>query len=621
MTERTEKNSKDAGLSVNYFKELELDIKDIESLSESKIKKVVEDKYKKLDRKYIYSANPRNRRKRDLLLEARDTLLDPQKRKEHIEHIERHDKPIPKPKVSGVKVLSNVDAKNNDKRKPTRTVVGIDLGETSSSIAYVNDFGQVDIIQNEESELITPSVIMFEDDVIVVGEIAKSQARAVPDQIVEFVRREMGKSKEEYSRQFNGKAYSAEELSAIILKKLKQDAEARIKREITDAVITVPAYFRDGQRQATRLAGEIAGLNVLQVVNEPTAAVLSFGIDLIGEDQTVFVFDLGGGRFDVTIMNVSGSELKMLGTDGDHRLGGKDWDDRIIEYVAESFQLEHGVDLLEDSQAYQNIQHFAIEAKEYLSKLDNCYIHCSYPGKGHQVELTKEKFEELTADLVEKCKSTCEKVLTEAKMTWDDIDKVLLVGGSTRMPAVRDMIAEISGKEINPTEVNPDEAVAHGAAIYATILIEKIEEEEGDTPNEPDSEGNIKINVIDGATHNLGLTPVNDDGEQYIHVMIPKMTEIPCEVVDTFGTVEDNTTAVLIEVVEGLEEGLLKKDIPDFELYKLGECLIEGLPPNQPKGYPISVTCKYNKGQTLEVKAELPDGSTANVTVNRPTLD
>ena len=508
-----------------------------------------------------------------------------------------------------------------DNEEKKTKVVGIDLGTTFSAIAHLNEFKQVDIIQNDESELITPSVIMFQDDVIVVGEIAKSQALAVPDQIVEFVKREMGKSKEEYSREFNGKEYSAEELSALILKKLKNDAEARIKQEITHAVITVPAYFKDPERQATRLAGEIAGLKVLQIVNEPTAAALSFGIDLIGEDQTVFVFDLGGGTFDVTIMNVSGSELKMLATDGDHRLGGKDWDDRIIEYVAESFQLEHGVDPLEDSQAYQNIQHFSIEGKEYLSKLDNCHIHCSYDGKGHQVELTKEKFEELTADLVEQCKSTCEKVLTEAKMTWDDIDTVLLVGGSTRMPTVRDMIAEISGKEINPTEVNPDEAVAHGAAIYATILIEKIEEEEGDTPNEPDSEGNIKINVIDGATHNLGLTPVNDDGEQYIHVMIPKMTEIPCEVVDTFGTVEDNTTAVLIEVVEGLEEGLLKKDIPDFEDSKLGECLLDGLPPNQPKGYPITVTYKYNKDQTLEVKAEEANGAEAQVTIKRKTLN
>ena len=502
--------------------------------------------------------------------------------------------------------------------------VGIDLGTTFSAIAHVNEYDQVEIIPNEESKLITPSVIMFDDDVIVVGETAKHHARSVPEKIVEFVKREIGKSKEEFSREFNGREYSAEELSALILKKLKKDAEAKIKEEITDAVITVPADFKDPERQATRLAGEIAGLNVLQVVNEPTAAALAFGIDLIGDDQTVFIFDLGGGTFDVTIMNVSGSKLKMLSTDGDRNLGGKDWDDKIIEYVAETFQDEYGVNPLDDSNAYQEIQRYAIEGKEYLSKLDKCRISCSYDGKGHQVELTKEKFEELTADLVEKCKSFCEKVLTDVEMTWDDIDTVLLVGGSTRMPFVRDMVADISGKKINPTEVNPDEVVAHGAAIYADIR----QLEEGDISDRKDSgsrfvdpAGNIKVHVVDGATHNLGLTPVNDEGEQYIHEMIPKMTEIPCEVVDEFGTVEDNTTAVLIEVVQDLEEGLLKKDILDFEKKKLGECLLEGLPPNQPKGYPIKVTYKLTDDQTLKVKAEGENGAVVQTTIERKTLN
>ena len=280
----------------------------------------------------------------------------------------------------------------------------------------------------------------------------------------------MGKSKEEYSREFNGKEYSAEELAALILLKLKQDAEAKIKTEITDAVITVPADFGDSERHATRLAGEIAGFNVLQVINEPTAAALAFGIDLIGADQTVFVFDLGGGTFDVTIMNVSGSKLKMLATGGDRRLGGKDWDDRIIKYVAENFEIEHGVNPLEDSYAYQDIQRFAIEGKEFLSRLDQCRISCSYDGKAHQVELTREKFEGLTADLLTRCGVLCNDVLSEADMMWKDIDQVLLVGGSTRMPMVQKMLTRISGKEINPTEVNPDEVVAHGAAIYAEVL-------------------------------------------------------------------------------------------------------------------------------------------------------
>ena len=504
-------------------------------------------------------------------------------------------------------------------------VVGIDLGTTFSAIAHINEYGQVEIIANEENELTTPSVIMFENEQIVVGTMAKNQARAVPKKIVEFVKREMGKSKEQYSREFNGEAYSAEALSALILKKLKNDAEAKIKKEITDAVITVPADFGDSERHATRLAGEIAGFNVLQVVNEPTAAALAFGIDLIGDDQTVFVFDLGGGTFDVTIMNVSGSQLKMLATGGNRRLGGKDWDDRIIEYVAENFEIEHGVDPLEDSSAYQDIQRFAIEGKEYLSRLDQCRISCSYDGKSHHVELTKEKFEELTTDLVEECKSFCETVLTDAEMTWDDIDTVLLVGGSTRMPVVRDMIADISGKEINPTEVNPDEVVAHGAAIYACVRQLELE---GGTPNPGvkerilDPKGNMKVHVAESTAHKFGLTPINDDGDQYIDVMIPKMTDVPCEVVNTYVTVEDDQRVMLIEVVEDLEQGLLKKDIPDFdEEYKIGECRLEGIPPNQPKGYPVSVTYKYNKDGNLEVKAEGKNGEAVHVTIQRKTLN
>ena len=506
--------------------------------------------------------------------------------------------------------------------------VGIDLGTTFSAIAHINEYGQVEIITNEESELTTPSVIMFEDDTIVVGRVAKSHAIAVPDKIVEFVKREMGKSKEEYSREFNGKEYSAEELSALILKKLKNDAEEKLKEDITDAVITVPADFGDSERQATRLAGEIAGFNVLQVVNEPTAAALAFGIDLIGDDQTVFVFDLGGGTFDVTIMNVSGSKLKMLSTGGDRRLGGKDWDDKIITYFAEDFEIEHGVNPLEDSYAYQEIQRFAIEGKEYLSRLDKCRISCSYDGKGHQVELTQEKFEELTADLVEQCKSFCETVLTDAEMTWDDIDTVLLVGGSTRMPFVRDMIADISGKKINPTEVNPDEVVAHGAAIYACVR--QIELEEGGTPgiNVPagisgrilDSTGNLKVHVVEGATHNLGLTPVNDDGEKYIDVMIPKMTDVPCEVVNTYVTVEDDQRNMLIEVVEGLEQDVLTESILDFDEKKIGECLLEGIPPNQPQGYPVSVTYKYNLDGRLEVIAKGKNGEEVQAEFQRKTL-
>ncbi len=512
-------------------------------------------------------------------------------------------------------------------------VVGIDLGTTFSAIAHVDEHAQPEIVPNAESDRLTPSVIMFEDELVTVGKIAKQNAVAVPDQIVEFVKREMGKSKEEYFREFDAKKYSAEELSALILQKLKQDAEAYLDTEITDAVITVPAYFRDAEREATRNAGQIAGLNVLQVLNEPTAAALAYGLDQLGSDQNVFVFDLGGGTFDVTVMKVSGSRIEMIATHGDSRLGGKDWDDKIILYVAEMFASEHGEDPLQDSHAYQDIQLRAIEAKESLSRRQKARVACSYNGKMSSVELTREKFEELTHDLVERCRALCDVVLIEGNMTWGDIDTVLLVGGSTRMPMVQEMIAKISGKEINPQEVNPDDAVALGAAIQGTLRqIEEVASGTSDTAaaeDIPDAvidrfispNGAPKVTVVDGATHNLGLVTVNREGKDVIHVMIPKMTAVPCEIVDTFGTVIESQTSALVVIVQDLDHDRLKDEIIAFEEYKLGECLLEGLPSGLPQGAPIHVTYKYNLDQTLEVTVKGPNGEIANATLERSTLD
>lgn len=515
-------------------------------------------------------------------------------------------------------------------------VVGIDLGTTFSAIAHVNEHGQEEIIPNAESERITPSVIMFEDDILTVGKVAKQNAAAVPEDIVEFVKREIGKPKdgaESFSREFNGKQYSAEELSALVLKKLKQDAEAYLKTEVTDAVITVPAYFRDAEREATRNAGKIAGLNVLHVMNEPTAAALAYGVDMHGSDQNVFVFDLGGGTFDVTVMKVSGSNLEMIATNGDHRLGGKDWDDKVITHVASVFENEHGENPLQDLHVYQDIQLNAISAKESLSRRQQARIVCNYNGQSSRVEVTREKFEELTDDLVQMCRSLCDVVLSEAQMTWADIDIVLLVGGSTRMPMIQDMITQISGKTINPQEVNPDEVVALGAAIQGTLR--QIEEEMAGTSGTAvaadipdavkdrfiDSSGGLTVKVSDGATHHLGLVLVKEDrSTQYIHVMIPKMTPVPCEKEGTFYTVEENQATVELKVVQGLEHDQLKDEIFQFEDFKLGECVLE-LPGGMPQSTPIHVTYTYNLDQTLEVTAEGPDGRTANVKIDRSTLD
>ena len=512
-------------------------------------------------------------------------------------------------------------------------VVGIDLGTTFSAIAHVNAHGQPEVIPNSESDRITPSVILFEDDIVSIGRIAKQSARAMPEQIVEFVKREIGKSKAAFFRTFGGKAYAPEELMALILTKLKQDAEAYLNTEVTDAVITVPAYFRDAEREATRNAGKIAGLNVLQVLNEPTAAALAYGIDQLGTDQKVFVFDLGGGTFDVTIMQVSESAIQMLATHGDHRLGGKDWDDKIITHVAEMFEIEHGENPLQDLHAYQDIQFSATNAKETLSQRWKASIVCGYNGKTTYIELTREKFEALTLELLEKCRSLCEVVLSEADMTWEDLDTVLLVGGATRMPMVREMITNISGKEVNPREVNPDEVVALGAAIQGT-LHQISDEDTAATANVTDAvierfigpEGSPKVTVTDGATHTLGLVVINAQYEHVIHVMIPKMTAVPCEVTDQFGTVEDSQPSVLIEVVQSLDHDQRKDDIALFEAYKLGECTLE-LPPGLPKSSPIHVTYKYNLHQVLEVTAKSlnEDGATATyevfTVIERPTLD
>ncbi len=511
-------------------------------------------------------------------------------------------------------------------------VVGIDLGTTFSAIAHVNEHAQPEIIPNEESDRLTPSVILFEE-VITVGKVAKQNAALMPEQIVEFVKREMGKSKEEFSREFNGKKYSAEELSALILQRLKQDAEAYLKTEITDAVITVPAYFRDAEREATRSAGKIAGLNVLQVLNEPTAAALAYGLDQLGSDQTVFVFDLGGGTFDVTITKVSDSRIEMIATNGDHRLGGKDWDDAIIVHVAEMFESEHGENPLQALETYQDIQLRAIAAKEALSRLQRARIVCNYNGKSSRVELTREKFEELTHDLVERCRGLCDVVLAEGNMTWSDIDTVLLVGGSTRMPMVQKMIAEISGKEINPQEVNPDDAVALGAAIQGTLR--QIEEGTSGTSDTAATEdipdavidrfvgpaGAPKVTVVDGATHNLGTAVYYENEEEpHIDVIIPKMTPVPCEIRKDYVTRHDNQSSTLIPVIQGLEQEQKEDGYVKFEDYKLGECSLQ-LPSGLSKGAPIHVTFKYNLDQTLEVTVEGPDGRTANATIERPTLN
>src|SRR6266481_1146458 len=274
-----------------------------------------------------------------------------------------------------------------------RKVVGIDLGTTFSAIAHIDAYGKPQIIPNTETERITPSVIFFDDSQVIVGTVAKNNAVAEPEKIVDFVKREMGKPKDQFHREFGGKIYSAEELSALIIKKLKADAEKYLDQPITDAVITVPAYFNDAERTATITAGQLAGLNVLQIINEPTAAALAYGLDKLDEDQTVFVFDLGGGTFDVTMMRIEGQGIQMLATNGDHRLGGKDWDDLIVNWVADEFDKLHGDNPLLDLQSYQDLYTRALTAKIQLSSRSRTTIVHSFNGKSVKIDLTREEYE------------------------------------------------------------------------------------------------------------------------------------------------------------------------------------------------------------------------------------
>jgi len=468
-------------------------------------------------------------------------------------------------------------------------VVGIDLGTTFSAIAHVNEFGQAEIIPSKESERITPSVILFDSlENVIVGTIAKQNAVAEPDKIVEFVKREMGKGIEEYYREFFGKKYSAESLAAFTLKKLKKDAEETLGVQINDAVITVPAYFNDRQRSATENAGKIAGLNVLQILNEPTTAALAFGVDKLGKDQTVFVFDLGGGTFDVTVMRIEGNKIEMKVTNGDHMLGGKDWDDEVIKYVSQLFKEKYGEDPLEDNQGYQDLQTKTIQAKHALSRLPKANIVCSYHGNSLKVELTREKFEELTRHLVEKCRTLTEIVIEkDAGLKWSDIDTVLLVGGSTRMPMVKDMLKTLTGKTLSE-EVNPDEAVALGAAIQANLLSAEptpIVNKQGKQVG-PISVGNV-------SSHTIGITAYDQDRKLKVFPIIPRFTKVPCKIMDdSFSTMENNQRSLKGDVMEG------ESTIPE-ECMKLGEVVVQDLPPGLPEGTKVEVTFEFDKSSIL----------------------
>jgi molecular chaperone DnaK len=457
-------------------------------------------------------------------------------------------------------------------------VVGIDLGTTYSAIATVNTHGKPEIIANREGERITPSVVLFDGDVPIVGSIAKRSAVASPLNVVQFIKRQMGNPSWKF-RSERGQVWKAEEISAIILKRLKEDAEILLGESIRDAVITVPAYFDDAQRKATQDAGRIAGLNVLRIINEPTAAALAYGFDRGQKQQTILIYDLGGGTFDVTIMRIDGGKIEVLGTGGDKNLGGFDWDNEIMKFLNAEYKKQGGCDLFEDPTLEQDLRDKAEIAKKTLSARDKTTVFLSALGKNASVTLARSEFESITESLLKRTSSIMGFVLEDARLHWADVDKVLLVGGSTRMHAVPGLIERVTGKKPS-MEVHPDEVVAMGAAIQGMML-----QVEAGTADLVERETFPLVEIQDVNSHSLGVFALDDFGKEKNFVILARNTRYGSRVSDTFSTIADRQTELHVQVTEGEDSD------PKF-VKVIGDAMMRI--PQYPKGAPIEVFFEYD---------------------------
>jgi molecular chaperone DnaK len=466
-------------------------------------------------------------------------------------------------------------------------VVGIDLGTTYSAIAYMNNFGRAEIIPNNVGERITPSVILFDESTPIVGSIAKRSAISDPLNVVANVKRQMGNPTWKFYTE-DGETYAAEEISAIILKRLKEDAEMALGEAVTDAVITVPAYFDDPPRKATYDAGRIAGLNVLRVINEPTAAALSYSFEKLKNQETVLVYDLGGGTFDVTIMQASHDEIKVIATGGDRNLGGFDWDNEVMHFLNEEFKKQGGPDLFEEPVLEQDLRDKAEIAKKTLSTKSKTNIFFSGGGKNITVNFSLEQLEELTMPLFNRTISIMEFVLEDSKLTWSDIDKILLVGGSTRMKAIPSLIEKVSGKRPS-MEVNPDEVVAMGAALQASII--QREQGAGDLV---ELQSFPLVEIKDVNAHSLGVIATDEkSNKEYNSIILEKNTTIPCKVGNTYSTLANNQTEIRVQVTQGEGEDL------DGGMNIISDQIVQ-IPP-YPRGAPVDVFFEYDSSGIIQV--------------------